>query len=211
MTTPDSTAETAAAALRSGGQQALAAEFTRQRERLLRMVQWRLDPRLAGRVDPDDILQEAFLDASARLPNYLAQPSVTPFLWLRGIVGQTMINVYRRHLGTDMRDADREQRRSFSPGPDATSMSIAALFVGQLTSPSQAAMRVELAASLERALDSMKPGDREILLMRHFEELTNQEAAETLGIEPKAASIRYIRAIARLKQTLDQFPGLSFG
>ncbi len=205
------TASDPGAELRAGGQQALAAEFTRHRERLLRMIQWRLDARLAGRVDPDDILQEAYLDASTRLTHFLSQPGLSPFVWLRGIVAQTMVNVYRRHLGTDMRDAGREQRRSFSPSGDATSMSIAALFVGHLTSPSQAAMRVEVAASLERALDEMKPTDREILVMRHFEELANAEAAEALGIEPKAASIRYIRAIARLKETLDKFPGMFGG
>ncbi len=206
VTVPDPEAD-----LRLGGQQALAGEFTRHRERLLRLIQWRLDPRLAGRVDPDDILQEAYLDASTRLNHFLAQPDLSPFVWLRGIVVQTMVNVYRRHLGTDMRDVGREQRRNFVPGGDATSMSIAALFVGHLTSPSQAAMRVEIAASLERALAEMKPTDREILVMRHFEELTNAEAAQALGIEPKAASIRYIRAIARLKETLDKFPGMLGG
>lgn len=194
--------------LRSGGQKALAEEFTRHRERLLRMIQWRLDPRLAGRVDADDILQEAFLDASARLELYLRGPKLAPFLWLRGIVGQTLINVYRRHLGADMRDAGRERRRFSAPGCDATSMSIAAHLVAHLTSPSQAAMRLELAASLEQALEDLKPADREILVMRHFEELTNSEVAESLQIAPKAASIRYIRAVARLKDVLDKFPSL---
>ena len=182
-------------------EETLAAEFSRQRSRLLRSIQYRIDPRLAGRVDADDILQEAYLDAAQRFAGFQQSPSVSLFVWLRKIVGQTMVNVFRRHLMAGNRSIGREQRR-VRPTTGATSISLAAQFAARLTSPSQAAMRGELAEQLESALGQLKPIDREILLLRHFEECTNTETAELLGIEPKAASIRYIRAVGRLKDVL---------
>ena len=193
--------------LRTEGSEMVAELFTEHRERLARMVHFRLDSRLQGRVDIDDILQEAYLDATTRIPHFLKNPSVSPFIWLRTIVGQTLINVHRRHLGAQMRDAFRETTLQSSAFAPATSLSMASRFVSDLTSPSQAAIRAEVVIQLEEALEGLNSTDREILALRHFEDLGNSEVAEALGITEKAASIRYIRAIDRLKSILRLIPG----
>ncbi|WP_417389808.1 sigma-70 family RNA polymerase sigma factor [Gimesia sp.] len=186
----------------------LADEYNRYRERLWRIVNFRLDTRLLGRVDADDILQEAYLDASTRIGHYLNDPATTFFIWLRTIVGQTLIDVHRRHLGAQKRDVRREvntRRRVFSA---STSFQIANVLLGDMTSPSQAALKEELAIQLREALESLNEIDREILVLRHFEELSNLEASEVLEIEPKTASMRYFRALTRLRSILVQIPGI---
>ncbi len=193
--------------LQQGDQQALAELFSYHRSRLWRMVNFRLDSRLAGRVDADDILQEAYLAAAQRIGHYLEDPSKSFFVWLRLIVGQTLIDVHRRHLGAQMRDANREVSRQRPAYPQATSISLVAQLLGNVTSPSQAAVKAETAAQLEQAIEAMDTIDREVLALRHFEELTNGEVAEVLGIQQKAASIRYVRAVARLKNILADVPG----
>ena len=193
--------------LQGGDEKALAELFSLHRERLWRMVAFRLDRELQARIDPDDVLQEAYLAATQRIGHYDGKSAMSPFVWLRLIVQQTMIDVHRRHIGAQMRDAGREasaHRQGFS---QATSISLAAQLVGHLTSPSQAAQRAEMLARLEQALAGMDPIDQEILALRHFEELSNSEVAEVLGIEQKAASIRYVRALRRLKDILSQISG----
>ncbi len=193
--------------LREGDETALADLFSQHRERLWRMVNFRLDRRLYGRVDADDVLQEAYLNAAQRISHYLNNTSMSFFVWLRQIVLQTMIDLHRQHLGAQMRDAAREVSLHRGGYPQATSVSLAAHLLGNLTSPSQAAMREEVSRQLENALESMSTIDREVLALRHFEQLTNGEVAEVLDIQQKAASIRYVRAIARLKDILVQIPG----
>jgi RNA polymerase sigma-70 factor, ECF subfamily len=195
--------------VRFGEERALAELFSRERDRLWRMVQARLDGRLRGRVDPDDILQEAYLDATRRISHFASEPSMSFFLWLRLIVGQTLVDVHRRHLDARMRDATRDVSIARRAGPGSSSASLAGYLVAHLTSPSQAAMRAEMEAQLGQAIDSLEPIDREVLILRHFEELTNGEVAEVLGLQVKAASIRYVRAVARLKAVLTRFPGFS--
>jgi RNA polymerase sigma-70 factor (ECF subfamily) len=180
--------------LRSGVDAALASLFENHRERLLRMVQFRIDPRLVGRMDPDDVLQETFLEAKKRLQAY--RDDDKPFLvWIRLITQQTMIDLYRKHLGAKMRNAGREVM-----APKSGTLS--GLFVAQITSPSRALLREEVRARIERALEEMDEIDREVLLLRHFEELTNKETAAVLGIQENAASNRYVRALGRLKGLL---------
>jgi RNA polymerase sigma-70 factor (ECF subfamily) len=195
--------------LRDGGEQALADLFSEYRDRLKRMVRFRLDRRLFGRVDASDVLQEAYLDAVKRVHHYVENPSMPFFVWLRLITGQTLIDVHRHHLGAQMRGADQEVSMERGGVPHASSMCLAAQFVGHLTSPSQAAMRAETLARLQTALDDMDPMDREILALRHFEELGNNEAAEVLGLQKAAASNRYVRALRRLKEALAGVPGFS--
>ncbi len=179
----------------------LAEEFSKHRERLWRAVQVRMDPRLYGRVDPDDVLQEAYLDAEKRLNHFAEKLDCSAFIWLRLVVGQTLINIHRRHIGAKMRDASRDRsasqklRHEFS----ASSQAIAYQISAQQTSPSGAALRTERVHELTEALDELKPIDREILTLRHFEDLSNKEVAELLEITEKNASIRYVRAIQRLK------------
>ncbi len=195
--------------LRDGDAQALADLFSQERERLWRIVQFRLAEPLRGRVDPDDVLQEAFLAASRRLKHYGGSPASSPFMWLRMILNQTLIDVHRHHLGAQQRDAGREISLDGSPCAQATSASVAIQLVGAFTSPSRAAARADALAAVQGAMEQMDATDREVLALRHFEELTNSEVAEALGIEQKAASIRYIRALRRLKEILAGMPDLT--
>ncbi len=193
--------------LRRGESQALAELFSWHRDRLWKLVHFRLHPRLAGRLDADDVLQEAYLAAVERLSNFFKNPSGSIFIWLRLIVLQTLNQLHRQHLGTAKRDAHREAVRPYGPAGQSTAASLAAQLLGNFTSPSGVAMRAEAASRLEAALDTMNPMDREVLALRHFEELTNQEIAEVLGIEPTAASNRYVRALQRLREILSEIPG----
>lgn len=189
------------------GENAVAELFSMHRERLLKLVTFRLDARLKGRVDPDDILQEAYLDAAQRIEHFTSNPVTTIFVWFRLIVMQTMTNVHRRHLGTKMRDASLEVSKRAQQSSGSTVASITQFLTGHLTSPSQAAIREEQTKQLAEALEDLSELDREILALRHFEELSNAEAAEVLGIEAKTASVRYFRAIRRLRGVLEKLPG----
>ncbi len=194
--------------LRGGDTQALAELFSRERERLWRIIHFRLAEPLRGRLGPEDVLQEAFLAASQRLNHYANSPATSPFIWLRMIVNQTLVDLHRRHLGAQMRDAAREVSLDSVPYAQATSASVAIQLVGIFTSPTGAAARADVFSLVQAAIEKMDPIDREVLALRHFEELTNSEVAEALGIEQKAASIRYIRALRRLKEILAQVPDL---
>jgi RNA polymerase sigma-70 factor (ECF subfamily) len=185
-----------------GDQQALAALLSRHRKRLRSMVALRLDRRLQGRLDPSDIIQEACLDATRRLTEYQRSPTMPFFLWLRFLVGQRLLDEHRRHLGAASRDADREISLDRSAFPETSSAALADHVLGRLTSPSQAAIRAERKFRLEEALGRLDPIDREILALRHFEELSNAEAAEVLGLDKSAASKRYVRALVRIKDLL---------
>jgi RNA polymerase sigma-70 factor (ECF subfamily) len=191
----------------AGDEDALAQLFVRYRDRLARMVQMRMDRRLQGRVDPSDVLQEAYIELARRLPDYVRQPKLSFFLWLRMVTGQRLRQIHRRHLGTAMRDAGRDLTLYSGALPEATSMSLAAHLLGRLTTASQAAVRVELQLQLQEVLNSMEPIDREVLALRHFEELTNNEVAETLGISKATASKRYVQALRRLRKVLSKIPG----
>lgn len=195
--------------LRENASEVLAEEFSRHRDRLWRMVDFRLDPALAGRVDPDDVLQEAWLAAVQRVQHFLEHESLSMFMWLRLIVGQTLIDLQRRHLGAKMRDAYREQSLNLAGLSRTTAVSLAARLLGTLTSPSQAAVRDEQARQLRESIARMDEMDREVLALRHFEELSNREVAEVLGIQETAASNRYVRAVRRLKAILDALPDFS--
>jgi RNA polymerase sigma-70 factor, ECF subfamily len=187
--------------------EALTALFVHHRERLRRMVRLRLDRRLLGRVDPSDVLQEAYLDIARRAEDYLANPTMPPFLWLRYLTAQKLMVLHRQHLGAQARDADREVSLHRGAIPHATSVSLAHQFLGRLTSASQAAIRAELQTRLQVVLNGMDPIDREVLALRHFEDLSNAEIAQVLGIQKSAASNRYIRAIKWLKDLLEALPG----
>jgi RNA polymerase sigma-70 factor (ECF subfamily) len=188
--------------LGKGDQGALGELFDHYRAALRRMVALRLDHRLNGRVSPSDVLQEAYIDAVKRVGHYFEKPEL-PFLgWLRLIVGQRLVDLHRQHLGAQLRDARQELSLDATAWPAASSVCLAAELVGELTSPSNAAARNESLAQLEEALNQMDPMDREVLALRHFEELSNSEVAEILGIGKAAASKRYVRALARLKDVL---------
>ena len=193
--------------LATGGEQALARLFSDHADRLSRMIQFRLDRRLWGRVDPSDVLQESYLEVSRRLADYLRDPAVPVFVWLRSMTQQVLVNVHRRHLGTKKRDASLEVSLHRGRSMLATSVSLAARLIADLTSPSRAAMRKEMLHELHEAFENMDPIDREVLALRHFEDLSNNEVAEILGLQKAAASNRYIRALKRLKHILSKLPG----
>ena len=193
--------------LAAGDQQALADLFARYRDRLRRMVKLRLDRRLQGRVDASDVLQEAYLDVANRAPEYAANPTMPFFLWLRLLTGQRLLMVHRQHFGAKMRDVGQEVSLYRGALPQASSVSLAAQLLGRMTSPSLAAVRAEMQLKLQESLNGMDPIDREVLTLRHFEELSNGEVAAVLGLQKAAASNRYIRALKRLKEVLSSLPG----
>jgi RNA polymerase sigma-70 factor (ECF subfamily) len=207
MTDLGTTTEDLLVRAKAGDAAALGALFAHYRDRLHRMVRLRLDRRVCGRLDPSDVLQEAYLDVARRFPEYAAAPPVPFYVWLRALTGQRLIDLHRQHLGAKMRDAGQEVALYRGALPQASSVSLAQQLLAGLTSPTQVAVRAEMQLQLQEALNGMDPIDREVVVLRHFEELSNVETAAVLGIEPSAASKRYLRAIRRLKSILDQVPG----
>jgi len=205
--TPDSDDSAALLQRAAGGdEQAVADLLARHRERLKRMVHLRLSRRLQGRVDDSDVLQEAFLHISSHLHEYAADPKLPFYLWLRHMTGLKLSEIHRRHLGTQLRDADREVTLHRGGLPEADSVSLAAHLLGQLTTPSQAAIKAETRLIVQDALNNMDPTDREVLALKHFEKLSTSEIAEVLGMSKAGAGSRYLRAIKRLKEILSQIP-----
>jgi RNA polymerase sigma-70 factor (ECF subfamily) len=194
--------------LRSGDPDAVGDLFTACRERLKRMIRLRLDRRLWGRLDASDVLQEAFLDVQKKAPDFAAKPEMPAYLWLRLVTAERLLILHRQHLGTKMRDAGQEVSLHRGGPPAASTHSLANLLLGRLTSPSQAAIRSERQMRLQEALNGMDPLDREVLALRHFEEMSNSEVAAVLGLSKTAASNRYIRALKRLKEILSTLPGI---
>jgi RNA polymerase sigma-70 factor, ECF subfamily len=193
--------------LRGGDRAALATLFNGYRDRLRRMVELRLDPRLRGRLDASDVVQEAFLDVDRDLDAYLADPKLPPLLWLRVHVGRRLTTLHRQHLGTKMRAAGLEISLYQGALPEASSAALASMLLGRHTSPTQAAQRAERMLRVQEALASLDPMDREVLALRHFEQLGRAEAAQVLGITQEAGAKRYFRALKRLKDVLATMPG----
>jgi RNA polymerase sigma-70 factor, ECF subfamily len=191
----------------AGDGAAWAALLEPHRDRLKRMIELRLDRRLKFRLDPSDVLQEAAIEAIKALPRYLADPKIPFFIWLRWLTSRKLQVLHRKHLGVHSREAGREVRLDGVAFTEATSAALAVQLLGKDTRPSLAAARAELRSRLEQALDMLDPIDREILLLRHFEELTGEESAHVLGIGKAAASKRYFRAIQRLKRLMEALPG----
>lgn len=190
-----------------GDRQALETLLVQYRPRLRRMVALRLDQRLRKRIDPSDVIQEAFQEASARLASYLRAPAMPFFLWLRFLTGQKIVTLHRHHLGVQMRGVEHEVALGGGAFPEASSAALAAHFLDNGTGPSEAAIRAEMKDRLHEALDRMAPLDREVLALRHFEQLSRAEIAALLGVSEAAAGKRYIRALEKLKQTLSSAGG----
>lgn len=173
----------------------LGALFGRHADQLRRLVAFRLDDRLRGRLDPSDVVQEAFLEAATRYASFRRDPPMSEFLWLRFLALQRLARLHRQHLGVRGRDAGREVGPT---DPDRLALELA----DALTTPSQAAVRAEQARRLRAALEALEPIDREVLVLRHFEQLTNADTARVLGLGASAASNRYVRALRRLRAAL---------
>jgi RNA polymerase sigma-70 factor (ECF subfamily) len=186
---------------------ALAELFHAHQGRLEQLVRLRLDRRLQGRLDPADVLQEAYLDVARRFPEYAADPKLPFFLWLRLLTGQRLVDLHRQHLGAKMRTAALEVSLYRGDFPRASSASLAELLLGRLTTASKAAIRAETQLRVQEALNALDPIDREVLVLRHFEMLSNEETAQVLGLKPSAASNRHLRALKRLKEIMAEVPG----
>ncbi len=191
----------------AGDEDVWGALLTRHREQLRYMVALRLDRRLQGRIDPSDVIQEAYLQASALRADYLKATTIPFYLWLRLITGQKLMALHRRHLGTKVRDAGREVALYHGALPAASSAALACQLLGHEPRPSEAAMHAERSVRLQEALNGMDPLDREVLVLRHFEQLNNAEVAYVLGLRESAASKRYVRALQRLKEILLNMAG----
>lgn len=187
---------------RRGDATALAPLFESFRARLVRMVTLRLDPSLKRRVDPADVVQESWLEVARRFPRWAEEAKVPFHVWLRLVTGQTLAQVHRRHLAAHMRDALREAP-ALESRPSVSATSFADAFATSATTPTQAVAREEVRARVLAALEELDEVDREIVALRHFEGLSNEDAAAELSIEPAAASKRFTRALLRLKPALE--------
>lgn len=190
--------------LKAGDQAALSELFDTYRPQLRRMVELRLDPRLGARVAPSDVLQEAYVDCLSRYEHFFRREGASFYVWLRLIVNQSLVDLHRKHLAAKMRSAGQEANAGWTA---ATSVSLARHLVAQLETPSQIVGKEEMLSQVQAALETLDPLDREILTLRHFEELGNNEVAELLGLQKAAASNRYVRALGRLRQALAKVPG----
>ncbi|MFN0054941.1 MAG: sigma-70 family RNA polymerase sigma factor [Planctomycetales bacterium] len=183
---------------RLGDAGAIDALFAQEREPLRRAVALRLDCRLAARFDASDVVQQTLLEAARRLPTYLEEGQISFPLWLRGLARDKLIQLHRRHIRAEKRAAIRE----LAPLPADSSAAFVRGMLGREAAPSQAAMAAELADGLRTAIGRLDDDERDLILWRHFEQLSNQDVAAILGINAAAASKRYVRALERLRVTL---------
>jgi RNA polymerase sigma-70 factor (ECF subfamily) len=190
-----------------GDADAWGALLAQHQGRLAQFIAFRLDPRLRGRIDAADVIQDAFIVATARRADFFGQSAQPLFLWLRWIVGNTLLELHRNHLGAQMRDAGREVPRWRRAGSDDTRDALIAQLTAGATGPATAAGRAEARTRVNEALAQMRALDREVLALRHFEQLSNAEAAQVLGIQERAARKRYVRALERLREVLSDMPG----
>lgn len=187
---------------RDGAPAAVDRLLTQHRAALRRMVDLRLDPALAGRLDASDVVQDVLLEASRRLRDYLDRPAMPFHLWLRHIARDHVIDAHRRHRQAQRRSLDREQPLCRRGPGEPSSLDLAAEFFDREATPAAAALRRELQQRLEVAVATLDDDDREVIVMRHFEQLSNQEVAAVLGLSEAAASMRYLRALRRLRAVL---------
>lgn len=207
MPSPDLTHKELLQLSQQGQGTQIAALMDQYRGRLEQIVALRLDSRLQGRVDPSDVVQEAIVSALGKFDDYLKRDDELPFLlWLRLEALQRLVDTHRSHLGAQMRDVRREISLNRMM-PSISSISMAAQFIDRLSTASRMLMKTELKTQIEQAINGLSELDREMLALRHFEELSNAEAAQILGLSPTAAYNRYARALRRLKEVLESLPG----
>ncbi len=174
----------------------------RHRDALHRMVQMRLDQKIKQRVDVSDVVQDVLIEANRRLKDYLANPVMSFHLWLRQIAKDRIIDAHRRHRVSAKRSVDREQQLVVPATMDHSTMELAAQLCDPQLTPAAAATQQEMTRRVEQAITQLDDQDCEIIVMRHYEQLTNQEIAQALGLTEPAASMRYLRAVRRLRNQL---------
>jgi RNA polymerase sigma-70 factor (ECF subfamily) len=200
----DETTEHLLASARGGDPSAVNQLLEQHRQPVKRLVQMRLDRRVQQRVDISDVVQDVMVEASKRLQQYLQSPDMAFHLWLRQIAWDHIIDTYRRHRVSAKRSMDREQPMATGGGHDQSTVELAIQFCDPGITPATAATQHEIARRVEEAIEQLGDQDRQIITMRHFEHLSNLEIAEALQLNPPAASMRYLRAVRRLRQLLDQ-------
>jgi len=192
---------------RGGDADAVNRLLQRHRDALRRMVDLRMDRALGRRVDASDVVQDVLIEANRRLDGYLQDPSMPFHLWLRQLAKDRIIDLHRRHRVAAKRSLDREQPLQAAPRLDESTMNLAAQLCDRELTPAEAATWHELERRFQAAIEELEEKDREVVLMRHFEQLSNSEVAETLELSEAAAGMRYLRAMRRLRSLLsDQEP-----
>lgn len=171
----------------------------RHRDAVRKLIRMRLDQRIQRRVDVSDVLQDVLIEANRRLQDYLKNPAMSFHLWLRQIAKDRMIDAFRRHRGSAKRSVDREQSLTAPHGSEQSSILLSQQLQDHELTPAAAATQKELAKKVEEAIGKLGPQDYEIIVMRHYEQLSNREVAEVLELTEPAASMRYLRAIKRLR------------
>lgn len=174
----------------------------RHRQALRQMVQARLDRALAGRVDASDVVQDVLLEAHRRLKNYIDDPAMPFHLWLRQLAKDQLIDTHRRHRLAQRRSLDREQPLAQQGNAEHSSLDLAAQLRDQELTPAAATLRKEFQQRFYQALEQLEEDDRELILMRHVEQLSNSDIAQALGLSQPAAGMRHLRALRRLREIL---------
>lgn len=188
--------------IKAGDSSAINRLLERHREALRRMVDMRLDPKIRQRVDASDVVQEAMMEANRRMSKFLENPGMPFHLWIRQIATDRLIDQHRRHRVSKKRSVDLEQAPVVAANLDHSTIQFGAQIQDRELTPAAAAIRGEMQRRFEEAIEEMDEHDQEIIVMRHFEKLSNQEVADVLGLSEPAASMRYLRAVRRLKQQL---------
>lgn len=189
---------------RKGDSMAINALLQKHRASVRRLVEMRLDRKVQRRVDVSDVVQDVMVEATNRLERYLEDPAMAFHLWLRQIAWDRIIDTYRRHRVSAKRNMDREQPMSVPAGAEQSTMELAVQLCDPALTPAAAATQKEIAGQVETVIEQLGDQDREIILMRHYEHLTNLEIAQVLGLNPPAASMRYLRAVRRLRELLEE-------
>lgn len=200
----DDRTETLLQSARDGDADAVNKLLERHRGPIRRLVEMRLDRKVQRRVDVSDVVQDVMVEANSRLAKYLDDPAMAFHLWLRQIAWDRIIDTYRRHRVSAKRNMDREQPMSVPAGADQSTMELAVQLCDPALTPAAAATQREIAGKVEAVIEQLADQDREIILMRHYEHLSNLEIAQVLNLNPPAASMRYLRAVRRLRELLEE-------
>ena len=175
--------------------------MNKHRQRLRRMISVRMDPRLTSRVDPSDVVQETLADASRKLPEYAREQPLPFYPWLRQIAWSRLVDLHHQHIDAKKRSITREQKLDMDVS-DESVLDLARQFVSSGTSPSARLVRQELHQRAREAMARMEPNDREVLVMRHLEQMQISEIAAVLNLTESAVKMRRLRAIERLRNRL---------
>lgn len=188
--------------VKAGDKSAVNQLMDRHRNSLDRLVRMRLDKKIQNRIGVSDVVQDVLVEANRRLSRYLQSPVMPFHLWIRQIAKDRIIDAHRRHRVSAKRSVDREQRMVVPRGYDQSSLHLASLLGDSKLTPAEAAVQKEMARKVEASIALLDEKDSEIIIMRHYEHLTNQEISRLLDLSEPAASMRYLRAIRRLKEVI---------